>query len=317
MQLQISTDQVPDRHRFETWNDAISNAMAVSGQRPRNATGPFRARLASRSRGPMVNFVADADAHRVARQSSDIAHKRWDSFMIYREASVGSWFSHTGHEFTARLGDLAIFDADVPFETLPFDRFQLELWVVPKAVLTPHLPVLGRPLAMVLSGREGVDALAASYLASLTRNWDAIPETAMAPVVDTLSRLIGIACGVAAGAQPEAVRAGRLVEAKRHIEGHLTDPELSPASVAAALRMSIRALHLLFEPTGSSFSRYVQRRRLEECHAALLANPTRQVTDIAFAWGFNSLSGFYRAFHAAFGMTPGDARSVCHKKQYL
>ena len=88
---------------------------------------------------------------------------------------------------------------------------------------------------MRLSGRNGVDALAASYLETLTRNWDSIPEATMGPVADTLARLIGIACGAAAAEQPDAVRAGRLAEAKRHIDRHLADPDLSPAGVAAAI----------------------------------------------------------------------------------
>jgi AraC-like DNA-binding protein len=35
----------------------------------------------------------------------------------------------------------------------------------------------------------------------------------------------------------------------------------------------------------------------------------RSVTDVAFAWGFNSLATFYRTFHEAFGMTPGALRA--------
>jgi AraC-like DNA-binding protein len=40
----------------------------------------------------------------------------------------------------------------------------------------------------------------------------------------------------------------------------------------------------------------------------LLGDPARQVTDIAFAWGFGSLSSFYRGFQSEFGMSPGDLR---------
>jgi AraC-like DNA-binding protein len=157
--------------------------------------------------------------------------------------------------------------------------------IVPKSMLEPRLPARGRPVAVMLSGRSGVEALAASYFDALTRNWDNIPETAMGAVTDTLARLIGIACGAAAGAPPDAVRASRLVEAKRYIDRHLVDPDLSPASAAAALGISVRAVHLLFEPTGTGFARHVLHRRLEECRAALLRDATRPVTDIAFALG--------------------------------
>ena len=67
----------------------------------------------------------------------------------------------------------------------------------------------------------------------------------------------------------------------------------------------------MFEPTGTTFGRYVLRRRLEECRAALIANPARSVTDIAFGWGFSSLASFYRAFQAAFGM----ARANCANRR--
>jgi len=129
-------------------------------------------------------------------------------------------------------------------------------------------------------------------------------------VADTLGRLIGIACGAAVAEQAVAVGAARLIEARRHIDQHLADPDLSPASVAAALRISVRALHLLFEPCSTSFARTVLRRRLEQCRSALLNDLDRPVTDIAFAWGFSSLSGFYRAFRAEFGMPPGDLRAA-------
>jgi AraC-like DNA-binding protein len=181
-------------------------------------------------------------------------------------------------------------------------------------LLEPHLPAQAPLSVMRLSGRIGAEALAAGYLDALTRNWDSIPEPAMGAVTDTLARLIGIACGAVPNDQPDAVRAARLVEAKQTIARHLPDANLSPASVASSLGISVRTLHGLFEPTSTSFARYVQQRRLEECRSALLSNPTRPVIDIAFAWGFSSLSGFYRAFQAAFGMAPGDLRMASRQR---
>jgi len=132
----------------------------------------------------------------------------------------------------------------------------------------------------------------------------------MRQVADTLGRLVGIALGAAPDEQRDALREGKLAEIRRYIDVHLADPDLSPATAAAAMRMSPRTLHALFEPTGVTFGRHVSFRRLEECKAALLGNPLRPVTDIAFAWGFGSLAGFYRAFQAAFGMSPGDMRAA-------
>ncbi len=80
--------------------------------------------------------------------------------------------------------------------------------------------------------------------------------------------------------------------------------------VATKLGMSVRSLHLLFELKGVSFGQWVQRRRLEEIKS-LLSHPgaaDRSVADIAFTWGFNDLSTFYRAFHSTYGVRPGRVR---------
>ena len=163
-----------------------------------------------------------------------------------------AWVRIAGREVVSTTGDLLIADADAPFEAEPIHRYADELWLVPKALLDPHLPVPGRLTVTRLSSRSGVQALAASYLGSLTRNWDNIPEAAMGLVADTLVRLIGIACGAAAEAEPQAVARGRLVEAKRFIDRHLPDRELSPTRTAVALGISVRALHQLFEPPATA-----------------------------------------------------------------
>lgn len=309
MRLQISTDDLPEQDRLEAWNAAVFNTLAITAQPMPDAAGPFRARFSARSSGPLLHCSFDSDGFRAMRQSREIAHRQWHGYRIYREYSAGVHFRIAGQEVISATGDLLIADADALFEALPAERYSDESWLLPKALLQPHLPTRGELSVMRLSGRNGTDALAASYLDALTQNWDSIPETTMSPIADTLARLVGIACGAVADDQPDTVRTGRLVEAKRYIVWHLPDPDLSPATVAAALGISVRALHLLFEPTGTSFTRYVQQRRLEECRTALLRSSQRAVTDIAFAWGFGSLSAFYRAFHAAFGMSPGDLRA--------
>ena len=74
------------------------------------------------------------------------------------------------------------------------------------------------------------------------------------------------------------------------------------------LKISVRQLHLLFEPTATSFARYVLARRLERACLLLVQVPRRSVTDVAFAAGFESLSTFYRTFRAAYGISPDDFR---------
>jgi transcriptional regulator GlxA family with amidase domain len=91
-------------------------------------------------------------------------------------------------------------------------------------------------------------------------------------VLHNLCGLVALACGASEERRSrgrDSLRAARLEAAKHHIDQHLAEPGLTPGSTAAALGISLRHLHLLFEPTGISFAQYVTQRRLLQCRAAL------------------------------------------------
>lgn len=104
------------------------------------------------------------------------------------------------------------------------------------------------------------------------------------------------------------VRHVRLQAARNFVERNLHRGDLKPELVARALHISVRQLHMLFEPTGLSFSRYVLTRRLERARFALETEPDRKVIAIALECGIESLSVFYRGFRAHFGVNPTQHR---------
>jgi AraC-like DNA-binding protein len=297
-----STDGVAEADGFAFWREEFLPPLGIAAEPDPAVSGPFRAKIAHRTHGPLRHVKTEADPHLVMRRPREIARQARQGYSIYHELGDGCWFGYAGKEFVTNTGDLVITDADAPWESRSFRRYQLETLLVPKILLDPHLPRLDRPVAVRLSGRTGAEALAADYFKSLMREWDRLDPPTMHAMADTFCRLIAVACGAAIDEQPDAARAARLAEAQRYSDRHLADPTLSPARAAAAIGISVRALHLLFEPTGTSFARHVTRRRLAECRAAL-ANPLscrRTVAEIAFAWGFHSLPTFYRAFHREF-----------------
>ena len=90
---------------------------------------------------------------------------------------------------------------------------------------------------------------------------------------------------------------------------------LTPATASAAVDISVRQLHRLFEPSGRSFARYVLRQRLLRCRDTIAGatGTGRSVIDIAFGWGFNSMATFYRAFVSEFGSPPAVLRATSRK----
>lgn len=97
---------------------------------------------------------------------------------------------------------------------------------------------------------------------------------------------------------------------RRAVHERLSEQGLTVATVAAAVGISERYVHKLFERSGSTFSDYVMDRRLDgaarDLNDPVMANRTIGV--IAFDWGFSDLSHFTRRFKQRFGCRPRDWR---------
>ncbi|WP_221639907.1 helix-turn-helix domain-containing protein [Actinoallomurus bryophytorum] len=90
-------------------------------------------------------------------------------------------------------------------------------------------------------------------------------------------------------------------------DGRLTDPGLSPASLAHQLHVSVRTLHRAFVTAGEPVGAYIRRRRLERARMELAA-PVRRpgIAEVAARWQFADSSHFIRAFKNHYGQTPAD-----------
>lgn len=88
------------------------------------------------------------------------------------------------------------------------------------------------------------------------------------------------------------------------------DPNLTPATIAAQLNISLRQLYRAFTATESPAAR-IRRRRLERA-AEILATRTGpgQVERVATECGFVSAEYFSRAFRREFGLSPRAYRSA-------
>ena len=62
---------------------------------------------------------------------------------------------------------------------------------------------------------------------------------------------------------------GSLEAVRDHIGDHLADPELDPATIAAAHYISPRYLHAVSQGTGFTVTSWIRDRRLERCRREL------------------------------------------------
>jgi AraC-like DNA-binding protein len=98
-----------------------------------------------------------------------------------------------------------------------------------------------------------------------------------------------------------------ITKAKQYISEHHTE-DLSLGQVAAAMHTSIFYFCKLFRKiTGTTFTEFVSRTRVEKAKHLLL-NPNLRVSEIAYEVGFQSLTHFNRVFRKVMGESPTDYR---------
>jgi AraC-like DNA-binding protein len=307
----VTVDHVHAADRFAYWREEWCNSAGVTGELAPADRDRFYACATAWTAPCVIRLRLQTASFRVSRGVSDISRHRLDDWIcLYEEMGDGAIFQYAGKDIRLRSGDLLLTDPTIPFSSQPCGAHDYRRWLLPRAWLEPHLPAGCAPLSAPLTGSHGINGLVRAYLHALDDAVEQCEGSELSAVIDNFCRLLASACGGSLPDQRVAARAARLRQVQDHIALHLSEPDLSPTKVAAAMKISVRQLHLLFEPTGTSFAEHVLRRRLHECRVILerSSSRTRSVTDIAYAWGFNSLSSFYRAFHREFGVTPGHLR---------
>jgi AraC-like DNA-binding protein len=218
-----------------------------------------------------------------------------------------------GREAVLGPGDLAVFETTRPFWWSFGGDWEVGVFTLPRGSLALSEAESRHLTARRLDGRAGLTGVVARFLGDLAGHGDQLSgsqaERVLADVADLVVALLGEGVNdraVAAGSRQRAL----LVRVKDYIDRRLADPRLGPVEIAAAVGISPRYLHQLFAAEQRSVGHYVRGLRLARCRRDLL-DPRladRSIAAIAFGWGFGDLSGFNRAFRAAFGVTPRELR---------
>ena len=317
----ISTDELPPAERFAHWREVRArNLFGVTVELDRAQHLNFRGSMTATALGGASLVEMHASSYSVQRSEADIARAASDSLCLYQQLAGRGWFSAGGQEFTLAPGAIAISHSDLRYATAPADRqgFHLRILKVPFSQCRDWVRRKTDLWAAPLEPRPGVHALLAGLFAAFAREAPAMHPAAAEVTIRTLSQLALIARGQSDQRSDEgraACRDALLAAARRHIARHSSRADLSAEKTAAALGISVRQLHLLFEPTGTSFGAYLRATRLEQAHLLLLQFPERSVTDIAFACGWNSLATFHRVFRAAYGRSPNELRNRRHSAE--
>ncbi|WP_018622688.1 response regulator transcription factor [Spirosoma luteum] len=106
----------------------------------------------------------------------------------------------------------------------------------------------------------------------------------------------------------ESLEAQFLHKLRSAIEGQLDNPHLSIGDVCQLIGMGRTSLYLKMAAlTGMSINKYVRSLRLSRARELLLAS-TLNISEVAYAVGFEDPKYFSRVFSKEFGITPGNFR---------
>ncbi|MFJ3973840.1 helix-turn-helix domain-containing protein [Streptomyces sp. NPDC090021] len=289
------------------WAEALCRAVGPATVSPRDRDS-FSAQLAVTEQGQLRLVTLDADAHLIRCAAAPAGVRRYPGGGA---VAMAIWASGTGvlvqsgRRTPLAAGDVAFLLPDRSFGLEFLERGRLHLLLVPRG----FLPL---PDERVLSG--AADAAGQAVAPLLTGLAETLPRlhpgTGAWLAASLVEALVALAApGVSAGAST----AGELVDAVRaHIDDRLADPDLTPASIAAAHHISVRNLHRIFAQEGTTVGTWIRRRRLEAARRELIrsgpASPT--IAAVAYRWGFVSASHFSRAFRQTYGMAPRAWRTL-------
>ncbi len=309
--LQWNTANIATGQQFDAWQTMLQTVYGRwDVMRP--VDRGFNAEISYHAMGgfQIVNCICDPCG--ATRNRRDIRQDDREALTIQLVLSGVESFRIDDQRIILGPGDVLIWNSTRPMGFEVTERLHKISVTMPLARLRSWLPAEWHSITSSLPGASPGAGLLSSVIKSLTpdflagrlRNSDALTEAVTGLLINALD--------IEQGSEPPSLRRGHLIIVKDHILANLADPDLSPAQIAAAKRISVRYLHVLFEDEGTTVQQYIIRQRLIRCKREL-DNPKmahRTITDIAYGWGFKNAAHFSRRFKAEFGLSPSDCRAV-------
>jgi len=314
MRIVLTTDSQPERERFAIWRESVFRSFApvTIERRPDQH---FASHMDARLFDGLTTIDIAGSGYAMKRTRSDIAATAAEFYLAFQVMEGPIEVQVPAGNLTFQPGDIGLSAPDTAWGMTPHpQRYRTRNVMVPRQLVDPWLAPGTGLTAAHLPASRGFSALLGDFMSSLADNAEALTPVELAAASQTFGRLMAVAAGFdreSAEVGQAAIGTARLERANALIERRFIQPDLTPARAAQALGISLRQLHMLFEPTGQTFSERLLQRRLQECYARL-SDPNmvgRSITEIAFDAGFENLQSFYRCFRRVFAMTPGDLRA--------
>ncbi|MBA4102644.1 MAG: AraC family transcriptional regulator, partial [Arthrobacter sp.] len=274
---------------FDHWKHLVAESFVPLAAQTADVDG-FRGQMRSRVLDRMSIVEVTATSHEVHRTPALIARAHERYFKLNLQLEGTGLLVQDNREAVLRPGDLAIYDTNRPY-TLTFEE-QARMMVVmfPCDALSLPADYVGQLAAVRMAGSTGLSGIVGQFIRQLSENLDVLSGPSgsrlAANALDLVSTMLHAEMDIAPDRmKPQALLA---VSIREYIDANLSDPLLSPATIAAAHFISTRHLHNVFHESGTTVASWIRSQRLEGARRDLRdpLHAGKSVGAVAAHWGF-------------------------------
>jgi len=292
------------------WNETIGRVFgAVDMKIPGGAGFSGRARVTSFGEVDVTHVACSGED--ASRRPQHIARDAKDFHVLafVRKGAVA--IRQAGRECVATAGSSVLFDLQRPYHYVHADWSEVLSVKIPGDALRSRLRCPEGRLIDLRDAGKGLGRVVRDSLESLVRESESVPPLLRAQLANRIVDLVAIGLESENHDAPVGESASRSALYRRalaFIDNHLADPDLDPARIAAAVGISVRYLHRIFEEQSRSVGAVLRARRLSLSYEALLASRAAPIKEMAYRFGFRSHAHFCTAFRQEFAQTPSDVQ---------
>jgi len=303
-----STEHRQSGKALSYWRDVIcenllqmhiqsSQESAFFGHIEKHAFGPIKA-----------NFISVSE-QKVWRERTSACSAKDHLFHLIHVRNGVQLAEQYGRSLKVEAGDCLLIDCLAGFEFDFPEGVEALVLEIRRDWLRGWLPAPEDASARLIDGHSGWGATLASALNNITPA--TVGASGLPPLVvaEQIVSLLGLAVAHD-DPTPTTHKRALLRRVTETIRERCHEPDLDPATVAAALGLSRRYVHLLFASTGTTFSQELYECRLRRAQRLLCdwRFDGLGIAEIAWNCGFSEPSHFTHRFRERFGSSPSAYR---------
>lgn len=310
----FGTSKLRPDQRFTAWRDSIGvflDAELTDGSRAED----FHAHVESYLIDGIMLSRCTASMQHFRRPVNKIANDSIDHYMVQLFLAGGVEMQHNNRLIRSGAGQVIAFDCGDVLDSVN-SQFDLLTVFIPRRQLSPLLLRPDEQHGAIADPDQAAARMLANFFVDLYRNAPYLAPADGSVMADTLVNLVAQGLNSDDGMEPGLENMSQkalILRAQTFIRDNLTAADLTPDSIARALRVSRSTLYRLFEMHGG-VRHYIREQRLRWSLKQLLSTGGKdlQISQIAYAAGFSTLSRFTKDFRMRFGCTPSDVRNGVH-----